>query len=86
MAKVTRKFNVKRKPEAVIDYISDVEHHPAFMTGNAEPTVAYRPDGQLHLGHGRSADRRDRGRGHANRIEGTARGKQTGRQRRPRSR
>lgn len=31
MAKVTRKFNVKRKPEAVIDYISDVENHPAFI-------------------------------------------------------
>jgi len=31
MAKVTRKFNVKRKPEAVIDYLSDVENHPAFI-------------------------------------------------------
>ena len=31
MAKVTRKFNVKRKPEAVIDYIADVENHPAFI-------------------------------------------------------
>src|SRR6266568_1321666 len=31
MAKVTRKFTVKRKPEAVIDYISDVENHPAFI-------------------------------------------------------
>src|SRR5258708_12936597 len=31
MAKVTRKFNVTRKPEAVIDYISDVENHPAFI-------------------------------------------------------
>ncbi len=31
MAKVTRKFKVKRKPEAVIDYISDVENHPAFI-------------------------------------------------------
>ena len=31
MAKVTRKFTVKRKPEAVIDYLSDVENHPAFI-------------------------------------------------------
>jgi len=31
MAKVSRKFTVKRKPEAVIDYISDVENHPAFI-------------------------------------------------------
>jgi carbon monoxide dehydrogenase subunit G len=31
MAKVTRKFDVKRKPEAVIDYLSDVENHPAFI-------------------------------------------------------
>jgi carbon monoxide dehydrogenase subunit G len=31
MAKVTRKFTVKRKPEAVIDYIADVENHPAFI-------------------------------------------------------
>ncbi len=31
MTKVTRKFNVTRKPEAVIDYISDVENHPAFI-------------------------------------------------------
>jgi carbon monoxide dehydrogenase subunit G len=31
MAKVTRKFTVKRNPEAVIDYISDVENHPAFI-------------------------------------------------------
>jgi carbon monoxide dehydrogenase subunit G len=31
MAKVTRTFQVKRKPDAVIDYISDVENHPAFI-------------------------------------------------------
>jgi carbon monoxide dehydrogenase subunit G len=31
MAKVTRKFQVKRKPDAVIDYIADVENHPAFI-------------------------------------------------------
>jgi carbon monoxide dehydrogenase subunit G len=31
MANVSRKFTVKRKPEAVIDYISDVENHPAFI-------------------------------------------------------
>jgi carbon monoxide dehydrogenase subunit G len=31
MAKVTRNFSVKRKPEAVIDYIADVENHPAFI-------------------------------------------------------
>jgi carbon monoxide dehydrogenase subunit G len=31
MAKVTRKFTVKRQPEAVIDYIADVENHPAFI-------------------------------------------------------
>jgi carbon monoxide dehydrogenase subunit G len=31
MAKVTRKFTVKRNPEAVTDYLSDVENHPAFI-------------------------------------------------------
>jgi carbon monoxide dehydrogenase subunit G len=31
MAKVTRSFTVKRKPEAVIAYIADVENHPAFI-------------------------------------------------------
>src|SRR3977135_3217389 len=31
MAKVTRSFQVKSKPEAVIDYIADVENHPAFI-------------------------------------------------------
>jgi carbon monoxide dehydrogenase subunit G len=31
MAKVTRSFSVKRNPDAVIDYIADVENHPAFI-------------------------------------------------------
>jgi carbon monoxide dehydrogenase subunit G len=31
MAKVTRSFQVKSKPEAVIDYLADVENHPAFI-------------------------------------------------------
>jgi carbon monoxide dehydrogenase subunit G len=31
MPKVTRSFTVKRAPDAVIDYIADVENHPAFI-------------------------------------------------------
>jgi carbon monoxide dehydrogenase subunit G len=31
MAKVSRSFQVKSKPAAVIDYIADVENHPAFI-------------------------------------------------------
>jgi carbon monoxide dehydrogenase subunit G len=31
VAKVTRSFQVKRTPEAAIDYIADVENHPAFI-------------------------------------------------------
>lgn len=31
MPKVTRSFTVKRQPEAVIDYIADVQNHPAFI-------------------------------------------------------
>ena len=31
MPKVTRSFTVRRQPEAVIEYIADVQNHPAFI-------------------------------------------------------
>lgn len=31
MPKIVRSFTVKRQPEAVIEYIADVQNHPAFI-------------------------------------------------------